>query len=376
MKPAFQLPVKCGQTWHASTYDGHWPDQDSLDLKRFSGNTNVSADDDVIASAAGTVIEARDTISDPPPSKPNKWRVTLQHEGEWKSQYVHLDDKLSVKLGDKVVRGQKIGTVSGNVPIPDWEPHLHYTQWKGSSGVRATFNGFDTAVHAGARDSNGNYPTEDLVSANCPVPPFGPPVSAVMRNSSSLDVFSIGRDGRIMAAAWEQQVLEGQWRGWWHIRGGKTSKNAKVASVSRDPNKLDVFVVGNNGRIYTAAWDKKVNESEWRGWWSIGELVAPPGSAISAVSRDPNKLDVFVVGNNGRIYTAAWDQNVSQGKWRGWWNIQEGKDCPPGAPVSAVSRDPNKLDVFVVGNNGRIYTAAWDQNVSQGKWRGWWKIVP
>jgi hypothetical protein len=195
-----------------------------------------------------------------------------------------------------------------------------------------------------------------------------------MRNSSSLDVFSIGRDGRIMAAAWEQQVLEGQWRGWWHIRGGKTSKNAKVASVSRDPNKLDVFVVGNNGRIYTAAWDKKVNESEWRGWWSIGELVAPPGSAISAVSRDPNKLDVFVVGNNGRIYTAAWDQNVSQGKWRGWWNIQEGKDCPPGAPVSAVSRDPNKLDVFVVGNNGRIYTAAWDQNVSQGKWRGWWNI--
>jgi hypothetical protein len=41
-----------------------------------------------------------------------------------------------------------------------------------------------------------------------------------------------------------------------------------------------------------------------------------------------------------------------------------------------VSRDANKFDVFVVGNDGRIYTAAWDQNIADAKWRGWWKIVP
>jgi hypothetical protein len=373
MKPAFQLPFKCGQTWRASTYDGHYPDQDSLDLLRFSGNTNVSANEDVLASSAGTVIEAHDTNSEDPPYGSV---VTIQHEGEWKTQYIHLDDALSVKENDKVIRGQKIGGVSGKIKIKDWAPHLHYTQWKGPSGVRATFNGVDTAVHAGAKDANGNYPTENLVSANCPVPPFGSPLSSVSRNSKCLDVFAIGLDGRIMTAAWDQQLLDGLWRGWWHIRSGKTSKNAEITSVTRDPNKLDVFVVGGNGTVYTAAWDQYVKESEWRGWWPIGDMKAPPGSAVSAVSRDPNKLDVFVVGNNGRIYTAAWDQNVSQGKWRGWWNIQDGKDCPPGAPVSAVSRDPNKLDVFVVGNNGIVYTAAWDQNVSQGKWRGWWKIVP
>jgi hypothetical protein len=56
--------------------------------------------------------------------------------------------------------------------------------------------------------------------------------------------------------------LDGKWRGWWHIRGGKTSKNPEIASVSRDANKLDVFVVGGNGTVYTAAWDKKVKESE------------------------------------------------------------------------------------------------------------------
>ncbi|HWN11361.1 MAG TPA: peptidoglycan DD-metalloendopeptidase family protein [Pyrinomonadaceae bacterium] len=373
MKPSFQLPLKCGETWRASTYDGHAPDQNSLDLQRFSGNTNVSANDDVFASAAGTVIEAFDTNS---LDEPYGSVITIQHEGEWRSQYVHLDDALSVKKNDKVIRGQKIAKIGGNIAIYGIaNAHLHYVQLKGANTVRATFNGVDTAVHAGApKDAAGHYPLENIVSANCPVPPFGPPVSAVSRNSKCLDVFAIGRDGRVMAAAWEHGLLDVNWRGWWHIQGGLTDTNGHISAVSREPKRLDVFAVGGNGTVYTAAWDENTSSSGWRGWWPIEGLKAPPGSHVGAVSRHPNKLDIFVVGNDGRIYTAAWDQNVSQGKWRGWWNIQDGKNCPAGALVSAVSRHPSKLDVFVVGNDGRIYTAAWDNNVNDAKWRGWWNI--
>lgn len=32
MKPSFQMPFMCNQKWRASTYDGHAPDQDSIDL--------------------------------------------------------------------------------------------------------------------------------------------------------------------------------------------------------------------------------------------------------------------------------------------------------------------------------------------------------
>ena len=42
-----------------------------------------------------------------------------------------------------------------------------------------------------------------------------------------------------------------------------------------------------------------------------GNLTAKPGLSVAAVSRDPNKLDIFVAGNDGKTYTAAWDQNVS-----------------------------------------------------------------
>jgi murein DD-endopeptidase MepM/ murein hydrolase activator NlpD len=170
-RPPFQLPFKCGQTWRASTYDGHYPDQDSLDLLRFNGTTNVSANEDVLASAAGTVIEAHDTNTEDPPYGSV---VTIEHNADWKTQYIHLDDALSVKKDDKVGRGQKIGTVGGNIAIfGTANAHLHYTQWFRSNGVRSVFDGVATAVHAGAKDANGNYPTENLVSANCPVAAAG-----------------------------------------------------------------------------------------------------------------------------------------------------------------------------------------------------------
>lgn len=56
-RPFFQMPVACGQTWEASTYDGHWPDQDSIDLGQWSAaEANVSKGEPVLASADGTVL--------------------------------------------------------------------------------------------------------------------------------------------------------------------------------------------------------------------------------------------------------------------------------------------------------------------------------
>ncbi|HEY6425240.1 MAG TPA: hypothetical protein VIY28_18760, partial [Pseudonocardiaceae bacterium] len=35
---------------------------------------------------------------------------------------------------------------------------------------------------------------------------------------------------------------------------------------------------------------------------------------------------------------------------------------PPGAPVSAVARNPNNLDLFITGSNGDVYTSWWSQD--------------
>jgi hypothetical protein len=84
---------------------------------------------------------------------------------------------------------------------------------------------------------------------------------------------------------------------------------------------------------------------------------------------------VFVAGKDGKTYTAEWDHIVAEGHGRGCCYILTGA-IPPGGTVTAVSRDPNKLDIFLVSTDGGVYTAAWDQHVSDGKWRGWWRIGP
>lgn len=198
-------------------------------------------------------------------------------------------------------------------------------------------------------------------------------VAAVSRDANKLDVFVIGPDCSVWTAAWDQNVASGQWRGWWKIQHGLASPNSAVTAISRDPNKLDVFVIAPDGGVWTAAWDQNVAKAEWRGWWRILDGTAATNSAVSVVSRDPNKLDVFIVAPDGSVWTAAWDQNVSNGQWRGWWRITDGV-AAKGSGITAVSRDPNKLDVFIVGKDGGVWTAAWDQNVATGQWQGWWRI--
>jgi hypothetical protein len=201
----------------------------------------------------------------------------------------------------------------------------------------------------------------------------GTPASLVARASSKLDVFASGADGKTYTAAWDANRSNGLWRGWWNILSGWLPPGGSVTAVCRDPGKLDVFLVSNDGGIYTAAWDRNVANQAWRGWWRIGTLTAKPGAPVSVVSRAANKLDVFVAGIDGKTYTAAWDTNQANGQWRGWWNILSGW-IPPGGTISAVARDPGKLDIFLVSNGGGIYTAAWDRNVANQAWRGWWRI--
>ncbi|HEX7536079.1 MAG TPA: hypothetical protein VF391_03630, partial [Dermatophilaceae bacterium] len=58
--------------------------------------------------------------------------------------------------------------------------------------------------------------------------------------------------------------------------------------------------------------------------------------------------------------------------WHGWWHIKGGQ-AAPGAPVTAVSRSSDKLDIFVIGTDHRVYTAAWEPDFADG-WHGWWRM--
>lgn len=190
-------------------------------------------------------------------------------------------------------------------------------------------------------------------------------VTAVSRDPGRLDIFAVSASGDVQTASRLHD-----WGGWWSIAGGKAPAGAPVAAVSRDPDKLDVFVVQNDGGIYHAAWDQHVAGGAWRGWWRIGDLKGKPASVVAAVSRGPGKLDVFAVDENHRVWTTAWDEAVAGGVWQAWQCIP-GETAAPGSSVSAVSRGPNKLDVFIIGQDRGVWTASWDQGLNSGTWQDW-----
>ena len=117
-RPFFQMPFACGQTWEASTYDGHWPDQDSIDLGEWDPqDANMSQGEPVLASADGTVL---DVFTDGGGDN----RVYLDHGDGWVTHYIHLEQVPPLTKGQHVAQGEQIGRV-GNSGTEAY--HLHYT---------------------------------------------------------------------------------------------------------------------------------------------------------------------------------------------------------------------------------------------------------
>jgi murein DD-endopeptidase MepM/ murein hydrolase activator NlpD len=162
-RPLFQMPFFVHQTWMASTYNGHYPNQNSIDLRRYSGTTNVSEGESVVASASGTISEVGPVLS--PEGDYYGDYVYIDHEGGWQTRYLHIEKVASWAPGMSIVRGQLVGTVG---KYHDMEPHLHYTQLWAGFAFRVVFNGVSINVHKGTEQPDGTYPTQNLTSNNAP----------------------------------------------------------------------------------------------------------------------------------------------------------------------------------------------------------------
>lgn len=204
------------------------------------------------------------------------------------------------------------------------------------------------------RDIGGNFPP-------------GAPVTAISRNPDQLDVFITGNDGHVYTSYW---TAGAKWSGLdknWTDLGGVFPPGAPVTAIARTPDTIDLFITGAQGDVYTSNWS---TSSPWSGvndnWKDIGG-VFPPGAPIAAVARNPDQIDLFVTGNQGDVYTSYW---TAGGEWTGignkWQDI--GGVFPAGAPISAISRNPNQIDLFVTGNQGDVYTSWWTSGVTD--WTG------
>ncbi|HVM69292.1 MAG TPA: peptidoglycan DD-metalloendopeptidase family protein [Gaiellaceae bacterium] len=139
--PGFQLPFPCNQVWSGQTRTNHSP-QNAIDFNRANDENDA-----VVAAASGTVSRVQNLGN----QSYGRW-IEINHGGGWATRYAHLSAQ-SVRVGQKVGRGQKIGNV-GNTGGSSGA-HLHYEVRRNGVAVRVSFNGAG-AFYFGTRSYKSN----------------------------------------------------------------------------------------------------------------------------------------------------------------------------------------------------------------------------
>src|SRR5947209_13042711 len=197
-------------------------------------------------------------------------------------------------------------------------------------------------------------------------------VVAVSRRPGNLDLFVIGNDNHVWTTFWNDQT--GWNRDWFPLPGQAVfdRQHQRLAALSRAPGNLDLFVIGNDNHVWTTFWN---DHAGWNHDW-----FPLPGQAVfdhlyqrvTVLSRAPGQLDLFVIGFDNRVWSDFWNDHVG---WnRDWFPL-------PGHAVfdhqyqhvTAVSRAPGQLDLFVIGFDNRVWSDFWS---STAGWNSDWFQIP
>ncbi|MDP9333478.1 MAG: N-acetylmuramoyl-L-alanine amidase [Actinomycetota bacterium] len=185
-------------------------------------------------------------------------------------------------------------------------------------------------------------------------------VSAVNRARDVIDVFAVGQDALLYTTWWTEN---GGWNnGSIAIAGQSVPVNpvSGVAALARRPNNLDVIYIGDDANLYAVSWSPSTG---WVNPTAIGGPVAPAANkvaGVAVVSRRPDVIDVFWIGQDKRLHTTWWTDATG-------WNpgsLQIGDpaiDLSGVATPAAVARQETILDVFVADENGNVLTVWWTQ---------------
>ena len=202
-------------------------------------------------------------------------------------------------------------------------------------------------------------------------------IAAFSRTPNNIDLFVIGFDNAVWSTFW---TAAGGWNpgGWFKIHPETVFDHTtqQIAAFSRTPNNIDLFVVGFDNAVWSTFWTAA---GGWNpgGWFKIHpEIVFDHRTQqIAAFSRTPNNIDLFVVGFDNAVWSTFW---TAAGGWNpgGWFKIHpETVFDHTTQKITAFSRTPNNIDLFVIGFDNAVWSTFW---TAAGGWNpgGWFKIHP
>jgi hypothetical protein len=196
-------------------------------------------------------------------------------------------------------------------------------------------------------------------------------VAAVARGSGHLDVFMVANDGILRHNSWDANSPGWSffWESI-HTQGVQVTDSSILRAVSRSPTRVDVFIGGKpqTGQGQQVLWNWSDFNRDSGAWHSLVPIQPQPvegwpNRPIAAVGRTGTHLDVFVAGSlplPSAIFSSWQDDNVDGGAWHPWSILGDinGQNV---SALAAVSRIPQRIDVFL-SSGAAIYRAFWQES--------------
>lgn len=175
-------------------------------------------------------------------------------------------------------------------------------------------------------------------------------VALARSSSGTLHAVVRGVDGAMRAT---RRPPGGGWSPWQTLTGTAVRLGSTPALVARGTT-IDLVTQDDQGRVRgTASHDDGLN---WKGWWTIGDLVTHARAALAMVARTPDHLDLVTVDEQHAVHHTHWD--VQSPHWHDWKPVTDFQ-VARATGLALVSRKPGQLDLFAVGMDGRTWTAWW-----------------
>ena len=206
-----------------------------------------------------------------------------------------------------------------------------------------------TPGHRPLRGVNGQYSISSSVHLNW-TSLGGSSTSSLAVSSwgpDRMDLFIRGQDAALWHRAWDGK----QWTGWQSLGGALT---AGPAAVSWGRDRIDVVVRGNDLGLYRIYWDGL----NWSPWESLGGLAT---SNPALTSWGAGRLDLLVRGKDGALWH-RWLPGEGVG-WSSWERLDGVVSSNP----AAVSWGSDRIDVFAENADGTLSQKSWDGRA----WSDW-----
>jgi subtilisin family serine protease len=202
--------------------------------------------------------------------------------------------------------------------------------------------GLDNQAWTTARRTDGTWePWSSLGGALTSRP-------AVASTGGRFDVVARGADG----AVWHRgSSSPGAWSGWSSL-GGQLLPGTAPDIVWTTAGRLELVAVGADRQV----WRRTLTSAGWGGWRAMGGTT---DADVSATSTASGVLNLVVRGAD----RAAWTRSLTTTADTGWRSLG---GVLRGAPTAAAVPGGGRLDVLVLGDDGRPYVTSYTS-----AWSGW-----